>query len=161
VHGQNAVLVWREGRIAGLLLRDHDSLRIHVPWLQRQGLSDPEYRLKPGHANTLYHDTPEDLLFYLQTLAIQVNLRAIIEVVAQRYEVAAAQLWTALRAALEQAIDRIEFSADARALLQQRLFHEPAWPLKLLLRPMIERAAGPGSMPFGKSVTSNPFHAVG
>ena len=160
VHGQNAVLVWRDGRITGLLLRDHDSLRIHVPWLRLQGLSDPEYRLKPGHANTLYHDTPEDLLFYLQTLAIQVNLRAIIEVVAQRYEVAAAQLWTALRAALEQAIDRIDFSADARALLQQRLFHEPAWPLKLLLRPMIERAAGPGSMPFGKSLTSNPFHAA-
>nr|WP_229262538.1 IucA/IucC family protein [Duganella radicis] len=157
VHGQNAVLVWRDGQMAGLLLRDHDSLRIHVPWLERQGLADPQYRLKPGHANTLYHDTPEDLLFYLQTLAVQVNLRAIIEVVAQRYGIADAQLWAVLRDALAQAIDHIDFPAEARALLQRRLFEEEAWPLKLLLRPMIERAAGPGSMPFGKSLTSNPF----
>lgn len=160
VHGQNAVLVWRAGRVTGLLLRDHDSLRIHVPWLNRHGLADPEYRLKPGHANTLYHDTPEDLLFYLQTLAIQVNLRAIIEVVAQRYEVAPAQLWAVLRETLEQSIERIDFPAEARALLRQRLFQAPAWPLKLLVRPMIERAAGPGSMPFGKSLTGNPFHAT-
>lgn len=160
VHGQNAVLVWRAGRITGLLLRDHDSLRIHVPWLNRQGLSDPTYSLKPGHANTLYHDTPEDLLFYLQTLAIQVNLRAIIEVLAQRYTIAPARLWAALRGALEQAIEHIDFGVAERALLRQRLFEAPTWPLKLLVRPMIERAAGPGSMPFGKSEIANPFHAA-
>ncbi len=65
-----------------------------------------------------------------------------------------------LRETLAQAIERIDFPAEVRALLRQRLFDEPTWPLKLLLRPMIERAAGPGSMPFGKSVTSNPFQAV-
>lgn len=160
VHGQNAVLVWRAGKIAGLLLRDHDSLRIHVPWLNRQGLSDPEYRLKPGHANTLYHDTPEELLFYLQTLAIQVNLRAIIEVLAQRYAIAPAQLWAVLRDTIEQAVERIGFASEDRALLRRRLFEAPAWPHKLLVRPMIERAAGPGSMPFGKSDIANPFHAA-
>lgn len=160
VHGQNAVLVWRSGRIEGLLLRDHDSLRIHVPWLERQGLADPVYSLKPGHANTLYHDTPEDLLFYLQTLAIQVNLRAIIEVAAQRYAVTAVQLWSVLGESLQQAIERVDFPAEARAMLRQRLFEAQAWPLKLLVRPMMERAAGPGSMPFGKSLTSNPFRSL-
>lgn len=160
VHGQNAVLVWRSGRVDGLLLRDHDSLRIHVPWLERAGMADPEYRLKPGHANTLYHDTPEDLLFYLQTLAIQVNLRAIIEVVAAHYALAPAQLWMVMRETIEAAIERIDFTDAARALLRRRLFDSPTWPLKLLLRPMIERAAGPGSMPFGKSVIANPFHAA-
>ena len=157
VHGQNAVLVWRDGRAFGLLLRDHDSLRVHVPWLQQQGLADPQYQLKPGHANTLYHKTPEDLLFYLQTLGIQVNLRAIIEVVARRYRIAEHQFWSVLRQVLVQSIDRVGFSGEARTLLQQRLFHDRAWPLKLLLRPMIERAAGPGSMPFGASQTCNPF----
>ncbi len=161
VHGQNAVLVWRDGQAFGLLLRDHDSLRVHVPWLIRQGLTDPEYQLKPGHANTLYHETPDELLFYLQTLGIQVNLRAIIEVVAMRYHVAEQQLWSVLREVLEQVIDRVEFSGDARTLLQQRLFHDRTWPLKLLVRPMIERAAGPGSMPFGKSQTQNPFQHLG
>lgn len=160
VHGQNAVLVWRSGRMEGLLLRDHDSLRIHVPWLERQGLADPVYSLKPGHANTLYHDTPEDLLFYLQTLAIQVNLRAIIEVAALRYKVPAAQLWSVLGESLQQAIERIDFPAEARAMLHQRLFEAQAWPLKLLVRSMMERAAGPGSMPFGKSMTCNPFRSL-
>lgn len=160
VHGQNAVLVWRSGRMEGLLLRDHDSLRIHVPWLEKQGLADPVYSLKPGHANTLYHGTPEDLLFYLQTLAIQVNLRAIIETAAQRYGVPDVQFWSVLRASLEQAIARIDFPAEARAMLRQHLFEAQAWPLKLLVRPMMERAAGPGSMPFGKSMTSNPFRSL-
>ncbi|MEH6433764.1 IucA/IucC family protein [Massilia sp. DD77] len=160
VHGQNAVLVWRAGRVEGLLLRDHDSLRIHVPWLERHGMADPAYRLKPGHANTLYHDTPGELLFYLQTLAIQVNLRAIAEVLAQRYGIAEADLWAVLRKELDLAVDRVDFPAEARAMLRERLFEAPQWPLKLLVRPMIERAAGPGSMPFGKSVTANPFHAA-
>ena len=48
----------------------------------------------------------------------------------------------------------------ALAIAPAGLFDDPAWPLKLLVRPMIERAAGPGSMPFGKSDTCNPFHAA-
>ncbi|HVK95065.1 MAG TPA: IucA/IucC family protein [Noviherbaspirillum sp.] len=161
VHGQNAVLVWRDGQAAGLLLRDHDSLRLYVPWLNSHGLADPEYRLRPGHANTLYHETPDELLFYLQTLGIQVNLRAVIEVLAARYDIAQPALWSVLRQVMEQLIEQVEFSAEARTLLQQRLFHERSWPLKLLVKPMIERAGGPGSMPFGKSQTQNPFHYLG
>lgn len=160
MHGQNIVLVWRDGQASGLLLRDHDSLRVHVPWLIRQGLADPEYQLRPGGSNTLYHETPDELLFYLQTLGIQVNLRAIIEVVATRYRIAEQQLWSILRQVLAQTIDRVGFAEDARTLLQQRLFLDRSWPLKLLVRPMIERAAGPGSMPFGKSRTRNPFQSL-
>lgn len=161
VHGQNAVLVWRNGQASGLLLRDHDSLRLHVPWLIHHGLADPEYQLKPGHSNTLYHETPDELLFYLQTLGIQVNLRAIIEALVIRYGIAEPKLWSALRQVLEQVIDRVEFSEDTRKLLQERLFHDCSWPLKLLVQPMIERAGGPGSMPFGKSQTQNPFQHLG
>lgn len=157
MHGQNVVVVWRNGQVFGLLLRDHDSLRVHVPWLVRNGLADPEYRLKPGHPNTLYHETPDELLFYLQTLGIQVNLRAIIEALTMRYRIAEPKLWSVLREALEQIIDEVEFADDARERLQQRLFHDRVWPLKLLIRPMIERAGGPGSMPFGKGQTRNPF----
>jgi siderophore synthetase component len=158
VHGQNAVLIWHNGAVSGLLLRDHDSLRVHVPWLVHNGLADPQYRLKPGHPNTLYHDRPEDLLFYLQTLAIQVNARAIIESLSARYRIAETALWSVLRDVLEDLIDRVELPAHARALLRRCLFNAPEWPLKLLIRPMIERAGGPGSMPFGKGVTQNPFH---
>jgi staphyloferrin B synthase len=157
VHGQNAVLVLRNAYVSGLLLRDHDSLRIHVPWLSHNGLADPQYRLKAGHPNTLYHDTPEGLLFYLQTLGIQVNARAIIEALALRYDIAEAKLWSVLHWVLMQAIERVPFSESARSLLHQRLFQEERWPLKLLIKPMIERAGGPGSMPFGKGTTVNPF----
>lgn len=160
IHGQNAVLVWKAGYAQGLLLRDHDSLRIFVPWLERNGLADPAYRLKKGHANTLYHDRPEDLLFWLQTLGIQVNLRAIIDTLAEVYALPATGLWTAMGEVLNELIDTIEFDAEARIMIKHQLFESPHWPQKLLLTPMIERAGGPGSMPFGKGQVVNPFHRL-
>jgi siderophore synthetase component len=160
VHGQNAVLVWKAGQAQGLLLRDHDSLRIFVPWLERNGMADPQYRIKKGHANTLYHNRPEDLLFWLQTLAVQVNVRAIIDTLAEVYAVPVKALWCALRDVLETLIHRIDFDDEARAMLKRQLFDAPCWPQKLLLTPMIERAGGPGSMPFGKGEVVNPFRQV-
>ncbi|WP_145002386.1 IucA/IucC family protein [Pseudomonas oryzihabitans] len=160
VHGQNAVLVWRAGHIQGLLLRDHDSLRLYVPWLERQGLADPQYRIKPGHAQTLYHEHPRDLLFWFQTLGIQVNLRAIFETLADCYELPLTTAWTLLREVLEERIAALDFDTEARSLLRETLFEAPDWPQKWLLRPMIERAGGPGSMPFGKGRVANPFHQV-
>ncbi len=160
VHGQNAVLVWKAGQAQGLLLRDHDSLRIFVPWLERNGMADPVYRIKKGHANTLYHERPEDLLFWLQTLGIQVNVRAIIDTLAQVYAVPVTALWTVLRDVLEGLLESIEFDTEARAMIRHQLFEASRWPQKLLLTPMIARAGGPGSMPFGKGEVVNPFHRL-
>lgn len=157
VHGQNAVLVWRAGQTAGVLLRDHDSLRIYVPWLERHGLSDPCWRLKAGHPNTLYHQRAEDLLFWLQTLAIQVNMRAIADTLAGCYSLPVTDLWQVMREELSRLIDEIDFDDEVRAMIRHHLFDVPHWPQKLLLTPMIERAGGPGSMPFGKGQVVNPF----
>lgn len=157
IHGQNAVLVWRDGRADGLLLRDHDSLRLFVPWLNRVGLADPVYRLKKGVVNTLYHDTAEDLLFYLLTLGIQVNFRAIIEVLARNYGLGEHKLWLELKRTLKRLIKRLDPQAETRALLEKVLFEDRDWPLKLLISPMLERAGGTGSMPFGKGKVQNPF----
>jgi siderophore synthetase component len=159
-HGQNTLLVLREGGIAGFLFRDHDSLRLYVPWLEREGLADPRYEIKPGHTNTLYHDTPEALLFWLQTLGVQVNLRAILESLGMRYSLAQSDLWLALRAAIGTAIDDIHADPALRALLTHELLDRPDWPLKHLVRPIIERAGGPGSMPFGTGRTVNPLARV-
>ena len=161
IHGQNAVLVWRDGRVDGLLLRDHDSLRLYVPWLEQAGLEDPVFRLKKGVVNTLYHDRPEDLLFYLLTLGIQVNLRAILDAVAARYDLDESRLWRVLRDSLERTIDQVPFDEQARTLLRRECFEADRWPLKLLIRPMLERAGGPGSMPFGKGGLANPFKRLG
>lgn len=159
-HGQNTLIVLREGEIGGLLLRDHDALRLYVPWLKRAGMADPHYEIKPGHANTLYHDTPEALLFWLQTLVVQVNLRAILESVDERYNAGQRVLWLALREAITGAIDDIEPDASLRSLLTHELLGRPDWPLKHLVRPIIERAGGPGSMPFGAGRTVNPLARV-
>lgn len=161
VHGQNAVLVFREGRCEGLLLRDHDSLRINVARLERHGMQDPCYCIKPGHANTLYHDSLEALLFWLQTLAIQVNLRAIIETLAEHYALPVRDLWREVAARLAARIEAIPFDDHDREMLKEALFERTQWPYKRLITPIIERAGGPGSMPFGTSSTCNPFIRAG
>ena len=159
VHGQNAVMVVRQGRVEGLLLRDHDSLRINVGQLERHGMQDPCYRIKPGHANTLYHDSQEALLFWLQTLAIQVNLRAIIDTLAGHYGLCQRALWRDLTVQLEAQLDAVPFDAAERNALKSALFERERWPYKRLIAPIIERAGGPGSMPFGVSETVNPLRA--
>ncbi|WP_245184781.1 IucA/IucC family protein [Halomonas salinarum] len=160
VHGQNAVLVFRDGRCQGLLLRDHDSLRICVAHLEHHGMQDPGYCIKPGHANTLYHDSLEELLFWLQTLAIQVNLRAIIDSLADHYALSRHVLWQEMATRLEACIDALPFDAHDRGMLKVALFEREQWPYKRLIAPIIERAGGPGSMPFGTSATCNPFVRV-
>ncbi|WP_413616055.1 AcsA protein [Halomonas cupida] len=160
VHGQNAVLVWKDGQCDGLLLRDHDSLRITVSRLEEHGMEDPCYCIKPGHANTLYHDDLEALLFWMQTLAIQVNLRAIIDTLAGYYAIPAASLWTTMAQVIDSQIEAIPFSAEDRQLLRDQLLEAEDWPYKLLIAPIIERAGGPGSMPFGTGRTTNPFRQV-
>ncbi|MBN8411455.1 IucA/IucC family protein [Halomonas litopenaei] len=159
VHGQNAVLVVRDGQVEGLLLRDHDSLRIHVGQLERHGMQDPCYRIKKGHANTLYHDTQEALVFWLQTLAVQVNLRAIIDTVAGHFGLSSRALWQDLCAVLDGVLDAVPFEDGERRRLKAVLFERESWPYKRLIAPIIERAGGPGSMPFGVSETVNPLRA--
>jgi siderophore synthetase component len=99
-------------------------------------------------------------LFWLQTLGVQVNLRAILESLGMRYSLAQSDLWLALRAAIGTAIDDIHADPALRALLTHELLDRPDWPLKHLVRPIIERAGGPGSMPFGTGRTVNPLARV-
>ncbi|WKU07136.1 IucA/IucC family protein [Micromonospora sp. HUAS LYJ1] len=157
IHGQNCVLVWKHGRVAGMLLRDHDSVRLHLPWLERHGIGDPHYRIRPGHSNTLYNETPASLLFYLQTLGIQVNLRSVIETLAATYSVAERTLWIAMRDSLREAVETVPFDTDVRTQTTETLLTSTTWPLKLLVKPLLEQEGFSGSMPSGKAVTQNPF----
>ncbi|MGR2740063.1 IucA/IucC family protein [Billgrantia sp. Q4P2] len=163
IHGQNAVLVCRDGRLEGLLLRDHDSVRLHRPWLDRHDIDDPRYRIRPGYSNSLYNETPQDLLFYLQTLGIQVNLLAIVESLTRHYShlgMAEARLWQEMRVRLEARIVALPFDDEQRRTLHAVLFEASRWPLKCVLRPLFEQQGVPGSMPSGKSSLPNPFHAA-
>lgn len=157
VHGQNCVLIWKNGKIEHMLLRDHDSVRLHLPWLAEQGIADPHYQIRPGYSNSLYNETPKKLLFYLQTLGIQVNLYAIIDALSDTYGLDEPSLWSVLRHQLENAIRRIPFRTDVRREIEQIIFERPDWPLKLLVKPLLEQSGVPGSMPSGQSRTQNPF----
>ena len=84
LHGQNAVLVCDAGRVAGIVLRDHDTVRLHRPWLAAAGLADPGYDVKPGTPNSLWAAGPEELLGWFQTLGLEVSLQAIGRALDQR-----------------------------------------------------------------------------
>lgn len=157
LHGQNSVLVWQNGYIKQMLLRDHDSVRLHLPWLHKQGIADPQYMIRPGYSNSLYNDTPAELLFYLQTLGIQVNLYAIIDALCTVYDIEESVLWTVLRDQLIEQLNDIPFDTEVRQKIDRVLFHSKEWPLKLLVKPLLEQAGVPGSMPSGQSTIQNPF----
>lgn len=158
MHGQNAVFVWKDGHAQGILMRDHDALRVCVPLLEKNGLYDPKYSIKKGYPNTLYNQQPEDLFFFFQTLGIQVNLRAIIETLGQIYQISPAILWQDMSTSIKQVIKEIELDYAMKLLLNKLLFTEEYWPFKMLLTPMFEHDDDdPGSMPFGKGQIPNPF----
>ena len=98
--------------------------------------------------------------FWLQTLAIQVNLRAIIDALVGYYGVSAHILWETLAIRLRAQMDEVAFDQHDRDRLLKQLFEQEQWPYKRLISPIIERAGGPGSMPFGTSATCNPFRRV-
>ena len=157
LHGQNSVLVWQNGYMKQMLLRDHDSVRLHLPWLEQQGIDDPQYMIRPGYSNSLYNDTPEELIFYLQTLGIQVNLYAIIDALSTVYDIEEKVLWNVLRDQLIAQLHAVSFEAEVRQDIYSLLFEKEEWPLKLLVKPLLEQAGVPGSMPSGQSTIQNPF----
>ncbi|OPH58411.1 hypothetical protein BC351_23975 [Paenibacillus ferrarius] len=159
IHGQNVLLILKDQVISGLLLRDHDSVRLHVPWMIKNGLEDPQYKMKPGYPNSLYNETPQKLLVYLQTLGIQVNLYAILEAIAEQFKMDEKQLWLIMLESLQQAIALAELPEDAKAVVIASMLDQPNWPWKNLVRPLLEQE-GPvsGSMPASMGETVNPFH---
>ena len=161
MHGQNIVIVLKDNRFTSLLLRDHDSVRIHLPWLARQQISDPEYLSPPDFKNRLYRETPQALIFYLQSLGLLVNIRAIIESLVEHYHINEDTLWHEAMTSIEESLVTINFDDDQRQILHDELLNSSHYPHKTLLLPVIARGSDPhGSMPAGESKTTNPFKRV-
>jgi len=161
MHGQNIVIVLKDNRFTSLLLRDHDSVRIHLPWLARHKISDPEYLSPPDFKNRLYRETPQALIFYLQSLGLLVNIRAIIESLVEHYHINEETLWQEAMISIEESLVTIDFDDDQRQILRDELFNNSYYPHKTLLLPVIARGSDPhGSMPAGESKTINPFKRV-
>lgn len=161
IHGQNLCLVLKNGQFDGLMFRDHDSLRIYLPWVLQNDLDDTDYLSPHDFRNTLYHDSVEALLFYIQTLGIQVNLGCIVDTLASHYQIAAIEVWRVVAQQLQQELQKLDFQPEIRIQLQQLLFETPQWPYKQLLRPLLEQDTRIGSMPSGLGETQNPlWHAL-
>lgn len=161
MHGQNIVIVLRDNRFTSLLLRDHDSVRIYLPWLTRNQIADPDYLSPPDFKNRLYRETPQALIFYLQSLGLLVNIRAIIESLVEHYRINEEALWHEAMTSIEEALVTIDFDNDQRQLIRDELLTGHSYPHKTLLLPVIARGSDPhGSMPAGESRTINPFMRV-
>ena len=158
LHGQNTVLALRGGRVDGIVLRDHDTLRLHLPWLEQAGLADPGYVVKPGTPNSLVASTPAELLSWFQTLGVQVALYAVGHALMKAYGIDERKIWRELAGGLRAGAAAIGLPPAVAAMVDRHLFRAGTWPTKLLLGPLLaRRGTGGGSMPSAAGTTGNPL----
>lgn len=160
IHGQNICIVLKHGQFSGFMLRDHDSVRIYLPWLQQHGLQDPHYLSPHDFKITLYHDSIEALILYLQTLGIQVNLASILESIAEYYQIDEHELWQVLAQQLQLVLNDVPLNEDARTELQHLLFEKEQWSYKQLIHPLLQQTNRVGSMPSSVGQTCNVLKKV-
>jgi staphyloferrin B synthase len=157
LHGQNVVLVCRNGDVAGLLLRDHDTLRICPPLLEARGIALPDYRIDPSTPNTLVLNDPEKLLAYFQTLAIEVNLYAIAISMSARFDIEEAWFWRTIRASLSKWLEHSAMSPAAQRLAREALLQSERWPFKQVLAPLLMQTQLGTGMPSSFGEIANPL----
>ncbi|WP_293200214.1 IucA/IucC family protein [Paenibacillus sp.] len=158
IHGQNCCLVLEHHQVKGLLFRDHDSVRLHQPYLDQHRIADPGYHIRPGYSNSLYNETIQKLIFYVQSLGTQVNLAAIMEAMSEVYDIPETKFWEITEQAWREALHQVQLPETDRAMLERVIFESEAWPVKLVVRPLLEADGVPGAMPSGKGQGWNPFY---
>jgi siderophore synthetase component len=160
LHGQNVLLVVRDGDVESLVLRDHDTVRIHPGWLARVGLADPAYLVKPNSPNTLILDEPEALLVWFQTLTVQVSLHPVALALHRDFGVEEVIIWQALAHRVRRCLSELDLPRPVRDAAQRELLERDTWPTKLVLGPLLERDGSDGSMPSGLGEISNPLRTA-
>jgi staphyloferrin B synthase len=151
------LLVCRDGAVAGLLLRDHDTLRICPPMLESRGITLPDYRFNPLIPNTLVLTDPEKLLAYFQTLAIEVNLYAIAVAMSARFDIEETWFWRTIRESLSKWLERSALSPAAQRLARQGLLQSERWPFKQILAPLLMQSQLGAGMPSSFGEIANPL----
>lgn len=161
LHGQNVLLAFRGRRIAALVLRDHDTLRICRPLMQAQGVAAPDYVFDRNVPNTLELDTPRALLAYLQTLGVEVNLYAILAALAEHYGRDEAHGWRRVHTVLEACLTRVPLPDEIAGQTRSLLLAEPSWPFKQVLGPLLARPVLGTGMPSAIGRLANPLLPIG
>ena len=161
LHGQNVVVVLRDGAVDGFVLRDHDTLRLYPDWMAAEGVADPGYRIAPGTPQSLCLESAEELLGYLQTLGFQVNLYGIADALCRHYGINEQLLWAQLRGAVIDTLARIALPGRVADVVERELLHARTWPSRLVLGPLLHRGRSGGvSMPAGTGRIPNPLMQV-
>ena len=158
LHGQNVVVLLRDGVATRFVLRDHDTLRLHAPWMQAAGVADPDYRIRPGAAQSLVLDRGEDLVGYLQTLGLQVNLFSIADALGRHHGIAEDVFWEQQRDAVTGCLRDLDLPAPTQRVVREQLLHAPTWPSRQILGPLLAQGSSAGvSMPATTGSVRNPL----
>ncbi|PCE33089.1 siderophore biosynthesis protein [Burkholderia ubonensis subsp. mesacidophila] len=160
LHGQNVLLRVDANGPRGIVLRDHDTLRICPSAMAGAGIETPDYAIDRGTPNTLILDQPDALLAYFQTLAIEVNLYAIIAALAERHGDDEATGWRIVEQVLRDTLESVFGASPAHARIEHALFDAPRWPFKQLLAPLAARATLGTGMPSGIGAIPNPLRGA-
>lgn len=159
LHGQNVVAVLKSGELRGFLLRDHDTVRIYPEWMKKANLDDPDYIIRKDTPNTLILQNPEEFLAYFQTLAVEVNLYAVIDSLCSVYKLDEMVLWRIVKESIVLAI--ADFETNDQEVINSILLLKESWPMKRLLDPLLRRkGSGGGSMPSSIGKIRNPFQQL-
>jgi staphyloferrin B synthase len=121
------------------------------------GVEIPDYAIDRSTANTLILESPDALLTYFQTLAIEVNLYAIIAALAECFDDDEAAGWSIVDRALRETFERVFGTTPARARLAYALFDAPEWPFKQVIAPLAARVTLGTGMPSGLGTVCNPL----
>jgi siderophore synthetase component len=157
LHGQNVLLAFKGRRIAALVLRDHDTLRICRRMLEMRGIEAPDYVIDRTTPNTLELDTPRELLAYLQTLAIEVNLYAILAALSGYYGRDEARGWHIIRQVLEICLASVPLPPEIASQTKNLLLNEAEWPFKQVLAPLLGATGFRTGMPSAMGRLKNPL----
>ncbi|MBA0124300.1 siderophore staphylobactin biosynthesis protein SbnC [Haloechinothrix sp. YIM 98757] len=158
LHGQNVLVELVDGNIRRFVLRDYDTLRVCPEWMRIAGTPDPGYRTKGGGTPALALPGMRELVGYLQTLGVQVNLYSIIDAMTRYYGMDERVLWSQLRQAVRGCLSRIDLARSLATLLETVLLREATWPSRQVLGPLLEEVRTPGMvMPASAGHVPNPL----
>lgn len=158
LHGQNVLIAFRDGQVSEFILRDHDTVRIFPQWLTAQGFELPDYAVRKDTPNTLLNEDIETFFAYFQTLAVSVNLYAIVDALVDVFKVSEAELMTQLRQTMQRHIRTIDWLPDTSEEVEHIIFNHETWPFKRILLPLLhQRGDGGGSMPSSIGRVPNPM----
>lgn len=158
VHGQNVLVVLRDGCPERFILRDHDTMRVFAAWSAAEGVPDPGYRIKPGARQSLLLPSAEALLGYLQTLGFQVNLHGIADALARWSTVDESAFWSRLRDSVAAALRELPLRLPVAELIATTVLRSPTWPSREILGPLLRNGNSTGvSMPAEMGTVPNPL----